>query len=234
MILKRWITIAALCIIVILGVAAYAANSNGFWESLGMKLAVIWHNDQDMRVIAKIGPEEVTQGEVELTKVWLSAQGKAVNRRAVLDDLISHKILVSEAKKRGLFPSKEEVLTYMDQLTDQMRQMQMPKIAKEKGIEIDAESMARVKDFFAGLEKGGIPEEQYWRNKAVIRRYREGMAIGKLRAELAKEWGFTREEMVTPQGMVDFEKKLREFVSARRKVTKVEILDNAAFQNLPR
>jgi len=228
MVLKRWIAIAALCIVVIVGVAAYAANSDRPLESLGMKLAAAWHDDQHMRVVAKIGSEEITHGEVETTKAWLSAQGKAVNRKAILDHLIPHKILVSEAKERGLFPSKEEVLTYIDQMR------RMPQIAKEKGIEIAPEGKALYEDFLAGLQKGGMSEEEYWRNKAVIKGYREGMAVGKLRAELAKEWGFTREEMVTPQGIADFERKLREFISARRNVTNVEILDNAPFHDLPR
>lgn len=227
MVTKRWIGIVAFFIISILVAATYAANSNGLWESLGMKLGAIWHNDQNMQVVAKIGPEEVTKGEVESTKVWLSTQGKVVNRKAVLDNLLSHKILVSEAKKRGLFPSKEEVLTYIDQMK------QIPKNAKEKGIEITPESYALYKDFFAGLEKSGISEDQYWRNEAVIRKYQEGIAIGKLRAELAKEWGFTPEKMVTPQGVADFEKKVAEFISARREAINVEILDSTAFQDLP-
>lgn len=92
---------------------------------------------------------------------------------------------------------------------------------------INKESEDSWKKVLTGL---GMTNEQFWQSEETFKGYQQELAIAKLRAKLAQDWGFSEEQFKTLQGVSDFEKKIGDMVQTNKNNVKFEILVNDVFQ----
>ncbi|MDI6916073.1 MAG: hypothetical protein QMC95_17980, partial [Desulfitobacteriaceae bacterium] len=111
----------------------------------------------------------------------------------------------------------EETLEQMKTYRETIRK------AEVQGYEVDQRSKAEWEAYLAGL---GMTDDEYWRNKEVIKAYQAGIAISKLRFALAEEWGYTRKDLSDPDTLTEFESRFVDFIRSLAKQAEVEIIDH--------
>lgn len=201
--------------IVALGVLIFssiAAIGGSVWSELGNNAKEIYK--ENGTTIATVNGEAVTEQELKTAKAFTQAQGKSLGNQELFDKVIDDKLLISEAKKRGLYPDDKETQEYITDIRSTIDD------ARSKGL-LDKESEEQHKSFLSGL---GMTEEEYWNNETTIKGYQYSLAIAKLRGQLAQEWGFTDKKLLTTEVGNEFEKRIKEMVKASRNNAKIEIL----------
>lgn len=205
-------TLIAIAILATFVISTAVATGSSKIHELG-SFAKNLYKEKEVK-LAIIDGENITEQELKAKKMFTQAQGKKINNQEAFDMVIKDKILIIEAKKHGLFPNDMETKAYIKDIRSTYED------AKAKGL-IDKESEKQHKDFLAGL---GMTEEEYWQHQATVESYRYGLAIAKLRSELANEWGFTIEKFNSPEGIAEFEDRLDNMVKSFKGKKKVEIL----------
>jgi len=210
--------VISILLIAIIMTIVVVANAASKWEMFGSSYWNI-NNDADKnKVIAKLNGEEITKKEFEGKKVFLSTlNSKEPSPREIMEEIVSQKILIIEAKKLNLYPSRNETLAYMENIKSVKAE------AKKEGIKIDEESE---KSWQEALKGQRMTEDEYWKSEDTINGYQEALAIAKVRSKLAKDWGFSEDEMVTPDGIDKFEKELDNMVNERKNNLKLEYLES--------
>ncbi len=91
-----------------------------------------------------------------------------------MEEVVSQKILIIEAKKLNLFPSRDETLAYMEDIKSVKAK------TKEEGIKIEEESEKSWQETLKGLI---MTEDEYWKSEAIINGYQEALAIARVRSK---------------------------------------------------
>lgn len=100
-----------------------------------------------------------------------------------MEKVVYDKILLIEAEKLGLYPTRDEALAYMQKIRS------FKEKAKNEGVKIDEESE---KSWQETLEGQGMTEEEYWKSEDTIKGYQAALAVAKFRSKLAQDWGVFR------------------------------------------
>lgn len=217
MLRKKWFFIIVTVLFLTTAIG-FTVNASDLWTNLGGSYKKNYSDKEKNKIVAKVGDEIVTKQEVEGVKTFASIQGKRLSSEEISNEVFQNKIMVIEAKKLGLFPSKAETTAYMKELKNAIEQNSKA---------INKESEDSWKKVLTGL---GMTNEQFWQSEETFKGYQQELAIAKLRAKLAQDWGFSEEQFKTLQGVSDFEKKIGDMVQTNKNNVKFEILVNDVFQ----
>ncbi|HHW43975.1 MAG TPA: hypothetical protein GXX25_09255 [Desulfotomaculum sp.] len=196
---------------------AFAASGSGKWENFGTLFKNIYGDKEKNKTIAMLDGEPISKQEYDAKKVFLTyLYEKVPSSQDIMEKIVYDKILLIEAKKLNLYPTKEETLAYMQKIRD------IKENVKSDGVNIDDSSERSWQEILKGQ---GMTEEEYWNSENTIKGYQTALAIAKVRSKLAQDWGFSGKKMATPEGMADYEKKLNDMINERKSVLKLEYLE---------
>lgn len=208
--------VVGILLVTILMTIAVAASGTSKWENLGFSFKDIYNDDNKNKVIAKLDGEAISKQDFDGKKIFLTySYDREPSSQEVMEKVVYDKVLLIEAKKLNLYPTRDETLAYMQQIKS------VKETAENEGIEIDEESEKIWNETLNGLE---MTEEEYWKSEDTIRGYQAALAIAKLRNKLAQDWGLS-EKMFTPEGIAQFEENLNNMVNERKKELKLEYLE---------
>lgn len=197
--------------------SAIDASNNCKWKAMGLKLKEIYSSNLEKQiVVAKINGEDVTKQEIQIKKVYMDIHGKEFNLDLLIDEIIKDKVIISMAKKRGLYPTQDETLEYMETIYEDYTKF----IAD--GAQIHKESWQKFQDLLNGLE---MTEDEYWKNENIAKEYRILFAHAKLKNAIAEELGVKIQQLKTKEEIFKNDDKINKVISDSQKQAKVEILN---------
>ena len=197
--------------------SAIDASNKCKWKAMGLKLKEIYSSNLEKQiVVAKINGEDVTKQEIQIKKVYMDIHGKEFNLDLLIDEIIKDKVIISMAKKRGLYPTQDETLEYMETIYEDYTKF----IAD--GAQIHKESWQKFQDLLNGLE---MTEDEYWKNENIAKEYRILFAHAKLKNAIAEELGVKIQQLKTKEEIFKNDDKINKVISDSQKQAKVEILN---------
>ena len=231
---KIYIFISVIALITLLANNVYASKdpansdidvSNSCkWKTVGVKLKEIYGSSIEKQiVVAKINGEDVTKQEIQIKKAYIDILGKELNLDPLIDEITKDKVIISMAKKRGLYPTQDETLEYMKTIYEDYTKF----IAD--GAQIHKESWQKFQDILNGLE---MTEDEYWKNENIAKEYRILFAHAKLKNAIAEELGVKIQQLKTKEEIFKNDDKINKVISDSQKQAKVEILDPNFFEQL--
>jgi len=212
---KKWLWLVGALILIASFTTTYlyAFNDSG-WEDFGIKLRSIYDSSDKSQVIVMLDDSPITKEDLELTKAHLSfSLKKKVSNNEALEKIKENIILRDEAQKRNIVASHDEALELIKHVQEQME------IASVD----DPNSVKDFSDYCKGL---GMTKEDFFKNKRVINAYQNSIVTGMLHQNLAQEWGYKQSDLTNPQKIKEFESKLNELISKRKKEMKLEVLQD--------
>lgn len=217
MIKKGKYLVISILLVAIVMIIAVAASGTSKWENFGFSFKNIYNDADKNKIIAKLDGESISKQEFDGKKVFLTySYGKEPSSQEVMEKVVNDKVLLIEAKKLDLYPTRDETLAYMQKIRS------VKERAEIEGVKIDEESE---NSWHETLKGQGMTEEEYWKNEDTIKGYQAALAIAKVRGKLAQDWGLS-EKMITPEGTAKFEENLNTMINERKKELKLEYLES--------
>ena len=156
----------SLCIIVtVISAITYSKNIKTPYE-FGQLQRNVNENTKDNKILVSVNKEGISDRQIE-TYMALSADG--LTKEEAKQKLINDRLLIQNAKKKGIVVSDEEVKQYIDE--SKQYQNDNPELAQP------------IYDYIAGL---GITEDEYW--NMMEPSIKERMYIGKLKKQLRTDF----------------------------------------------
>ncbi|MEM3486048.1 MAG: SurA N-terminal domain-containing protein [Candidatus Methanomethyliaceae archaeon] len=195
----------------VLGYGQEHQSITSLWHELGERFKLSNAPENKNRVIARINGEEATLAEFLDRKAILQAKAKSegkdesqVSNRDAFNLVVSFKVQVAEAKRRGINVTEEEV--------DRLIQQQRTNATNSSVVKVDPDALPA---FLKGL---GISEEEYW-GKYLRSKYRDSLYLIKLRQIIYNQ---------LPGGSIQDQYKAYDaFVNQLLNNARIEILDHS-------
>lgn len=222
--LKNWLLIMIGCLLLVVSIFIYNishadSQTNKSTDQIN-KVGQLWADNvsqnerafNNTSVIAKVSGEPVLYKDFVMRKVMMETKAQIKNlpqpnNQDVFDAVVNDKITALLAKKYGVYPTEDEVKSYINQIRNSVSQSDNPGIIT----------------FFTN--NLGITEDQYW-NKWAVPLYTQDLINIKLGEVLA--------EKVTQkagESKADYEKRVKENYTevkeSASKNVKIEIINTS-------
>lgn len=134
-------------LIVVLCVAALVyANCESLYSKWGLNLAEKESEEEQFKVLVKVNDLEITEVAFENAKMAYDLFGTKLSDEDIMKMLIREKAIASEAKKRGITVTEQEVKEFNDQRFDGMMQDPKMKQAMEDFLEGKQQTLEEYKE----------------------------------------------------------------------------------------
>lgn len=134
-------------LIVVLCVAALVyANRESLYSKWGLNLAEKESEEEQFKVLVKVNDLEITEVAFENAKMAYDLFGTKLSDEDIMKMLIREKAIASEAKKRGITVTEQEVKEFNDQRFDGMMQDPKMKQAMEDFLEGKQQTLEEYKE----------------------------------------------------------------------------------------
>ncbi|MBZ4666174.1 hypothetical protein [Mahella sp.] len=219
---KKWIAVVMLCVslAVIIALPAFASNNaqikipRDFFVKFA-KTIKYYNGNNDSKVAFKIGNIQVPVSEVEKKKELLEQAGNGnVTYDEVVKSIARNKILLEEAKKRGIEITFEQAKKRSLQEKDEIYK------------NADKDQIAAVEEYIKAL---GISSDEYW-NDYNAKEYQIYMTVNALYEDIIKEaeQGGKIEKFPSKTGETkEIQKKfVEDYIENFLNNTKIEVVDS--------
>ncbi len=153
-----------------LAINSYSVDSTSWWYNFGKDLEKVNRSIDSSDVVAYVADESVTRADVEYWRLAseynarLDENLNSISFSEALDKAIEIKLVETEAKHQGLWPSKQETTEYIDWVRRSLE-------------ELPEEEKQHFQEYLRGL---GMTEKEFFEDNRTINAYASALATSKL------------------------------------------------------
>ena len=206
-------------------------DKNTTWFNMGQSMQeVVSLKSNYTDIVALVNGQEINKRDIESTRIISPLlKGRMISRQEALNESIREVVVIQEAQKRGLYPSREETLAFMEIYATQMKEFVQIKDSPDDNMEVDLEYYYYWRDYLSGL---GITEDEFWVSEETIQMYQYILANNGLRNALTveNEWYFDQTMVYDTDPFRELNEMYQQAIDELIEQSTAEILDVSFLQ----